>query len=316
MVCNKRTVESLIKAGAFDSLGHTRARADQRLRAGRRRRARHQARRGDRASSTCSARSASEDAGAVDDVFAVPRCPTGEWDKKVLLQFEREMLGLYVSDHPLFGVEHVLAGAADVTDRRAAGRGAPTSRRSSRWPASCPSVNRRVTKAGRAVGAGHARGPRGLDRGDVLPADLRAGRAAPSPRTPIVAVKGRTDAREDTVKLIAVRPDRPRPDRGAARAGAAAHRGRPGARRRWSTGSRRCWPPTRARPRCTCSWQRRATSTRCVWRRVPGHAVGRADGRPQGAARPRRDLGLSASMVYRHESAYGDAMLWVPDVVA
>ncbi len=34
----------------------------------------------------------------------------GEWDKTVLLAHERDMLGLYVSDHPLFGVEHVLAG--------------------------------------------------------------------------------------------------------------------------------------------------------------------------------------------------------------
>ena len=33
----------------------------------------------------------------------------------MLLAFEREMLGLYVSDHPLFGVEHVLAAAADCS---------------------------------------------------------------------------------------------------------------------------------------------------------------------------------------------------------
>ena len=34
-----------------------------------------------------------------------------EWDKATKLAHEREMLGLYVSDHPLFGVEHVLATA-------------------------------------------------------------------------------------------------------------------------------------------------------------------------------------------------------------
>jgi DNA polymerase-3 subunit alpha len=47
-----------------------------------------------------------------------------EWDKKTLLAQERDMLGLYVSDHPLFGVEHVLAmstsmpisGVADASD--------------------------------------------------------------------------------------------------------------------------------------------------------------------------------------------------------
>jgi DNA polymerase-3 subunit alpha len=35
-----------------------------------------------------------------------------EWDKKTLLAFEREMLGLYVSDHPLSGLEHVLRAEA------------------------------------------------------------------------------------------------------------------------------------------------------------------------------------------------------------
>ena len=38
-----------------------------------------------------------------------------EWDKQTLLGHEREMLGLYVSDHPLTGLEHVLANAADCT---------------------------------------------------------------------------------------------------------------------------------------------------------------------------------------------------------
>ena len=41
--------------------------------------------------------------------------PTLEWDKATLLSFEREMLGLYVSDHPLFGIEHILATHADTS---------------------------------------------------------------------------------------------------------------------------------------------------------------------------------------------------------
>ena len=40
-----------------------------------------------------------------------PPIPGGEWDKADLLAFEREMLGLYVSDHPLFGLERVLSKA-------------------------------------------------------------------------------------------------------------------------------------------------------------------------------------------------------------
>jgi DNA polymerase-3 subunit alpha len=41
--------------------------------------------------------------------------PVGEWEKSMLLTHEREMLGLYVSDHPLFGVEHVLATSVDCS---------------------------------------------------------------------------------------------------------------------------------------------------------------------------------------------------------
>ena len=40
--------------------------------------------------------------------------PKDEWEKSLLLSYEREMLGLYVSDHPLFGVEHILRAAVDM----------------------------------------------------------------------------------------------------------------------------------------------------------------------------------------------------------
>jgi DNA polymerase-3 subunit alpha len=68
-VCNKKTIESLIKGGAFDLFG------------------------GDSITSV-----------ATMEV----EVPKGEWDKALLLNYEREMLGLYVSDHPLLGVEHIL----------------------------------------------------------------------------------------------------------------------------------------------------------------------------------------------------------------
>jgi DNA polymerase-3 subunit alpha len=38
-----------------------------------------------------------------------------EWDKMTLLGHEREMLGLYVSDHPLLGLEHLLSNGTDCT---------------------------------------------------------------------------------------------------------------------------------------------------------------------------------------------------------
>jgi DNA polymerase-3 subunit alpha len=40
--------------------------------------------------------------------------PDQEWEKSLLLSYEREMLGLYVSDHPLLGVEHLLRAATDM----------------------------------------------------------------------------------------------------------------------------------------------------------------------------------------------------------
>ncbi|GAA0948925.1 DNA polymerase III subunit alpha [Nonomuraea longicatena] len=107
LVCNKRVIESLAKSGAFDSLGHHRAALV----------AVHEQ--------------------AVDAVIDVKRnqahgqdslfgdtgeeggfsiaVPEGEWDKATLLAFEREMLGLYVSSHPLDGAERILDAGRDTT---------------------------------------------------------------------------------------------------------------------------------------------------------------------------------------------------------
>jgi DNA polymerase-3 subunit alpha len=102
-VANKRTVESLIKAGAFDSLGATR-RAMLEI---------HE----DAVEGAVSVKrtEATGQAGFdFDSLFDEPqqsgRVPDRpEWSKKDKLAFEREMLGLYVSDHPLAGLEVQLA---------------------------------------------------------------------------------------------------------------------------------------------------------------------------------------------------------------
>jgi DNA polymerase III subunit alpha len=109
VACNKRTVESLVKAGAFDSLGHTRRGLTLVL---------------DQAIDDVIDIKRNEaigqdslfggDAAAPDAAFELS-IPPEEWDKSMLLAAEREMLGLYVSDHPLLGVEHVLVGAADCS---------------------------------------------------------------------------------------------------------------------------------------------------------------------------------------------------------
>jgi len=112
-VVNKRVVESLIKSGAFDSLGESRkgllavheARIDS-IADIKRNEAIGQ-------DSLFGGFGDDSDAGAAV-LFAPPPIPTGEWDKATLLGYEREMLGLYVSDHPLNGVEHVLSAASDA----------------------------------------------------------------------------------------------------------------------------------------------------------------------------------------------------------
>ena len=106
-VCNKKTLESLIKGGAFDSLGHSR--------------------RGlmaiylealDSISETKRAEAIGQFdlfGGANENQVASIDLdyPVDEWDKRTLLAHEREMLGLYVSDHPLLGVESLLASLSD-----------------------------------------------------------------------------------------------------------------------------------------------------------------------------------------------------------
>ena len=52
--------------------------------------------------------------------------PELEFDKAERLAFEKEMLGLYVSDHPLMGVEQALRNATDVTIRDLLDSAAPS----------------------------------------------------------------------------------------------------------------------------------------------------------------------------------------------
>ncbi|MFP5488456.1 MAG: DNA polymerase III subunit alpha, partial [Acidimicrobiia bacterium] len=107
-VLNKRTVESLIKAGAFDRLGHPRrglvASFEQVLDTTIDRR-----RERDRGVMSLFGDWGDDagggDGGAFDERIPIPDI---EFDKGDKLKAEKEMLGLYVSDHPLFGVEAAL----------------------------------------------------------------------------------------------------------------------------------------------------------------------------------------------------------------
>jgi len=109
-VLNKRTIESLIKGGAFDTLGHQRRGLltvfehiiDTTVK---RRREREKG-----------VMSLFGDWGGDDDGESTggdgfderTEIPDLAFDKTEQLRYEKEMLGLYVSDHPLFGVEAAL----------------------------------------------------------------------------------------------------------------------------------------------------------------------------------------------------------------
>ena len=110
-VCNKKTIESLIKGGAFDSLNHPRKgltliyleAIDSVMEAKRAESIGQFDLFGSGMSSTSS---------IITNVEI--EIPDQEWEKALLLSYEREMLGLYVSDHPLLGVEHLLRSSTDM----------------------------------------------------------------------------------------------------------------------------------------------------------------------------------------------------------
>ncbi|GAA3715667.1 DNA polymerase III subunit alpha [Microlunatus aurantiacus] len=113
VVCNKRVIESLIKAGAFDSMGHSRralmsvyeSAVDGVL---------------DLKRNSAHGQDDLFGAGGFGDEDGSQAMPLGavpeiaDWDKRTKLAFERDMLGLYVSDHPLQGLEHVLIAERDI----------------------------------------------------------------------------------------------------------------------------------------------------------------------------------------------------------
>jgi len=113
-------IESLIKAGAFDSLGHTRhglirvhAEAVDACMDTKRNEAIGQF---DLFGSADHGQSGADSSDDAAPAFGLDfQIPVGEWEKSILLAYEREMLGLYVSDHPLFGIEHVLSAHTDCS---------------------------------------------------------------------------------------------------------------------------------------------------------------------------------------------------------
>ncbi len=214
VVLNKRTMESLVKGGAFDSFGHPRqglclvleSVVDRTLE-----------RRKEQDLGITSLFAAFEDDEQADPGWggAKVAIPDTEFDKAQRLAFEKEMLGLYVSDHPLMGYEAAMARYTDCTlsdmreDDTAVGDRAPVR-----------SVGGVVTELKRSY----------TKKGDLMARfvleDLQAAMEVfVFPKTmaeygaliendAILVVRGRLDLREEEPKIVCMEVSRPILERG------------------------------------------------------------------------------------------------------
>ncbi|CUU53583.1 DNA polymerase-3 subunit alpha [Parafrankia irregularis] len=200
VVCNKRTVESLIKAGAFDSLGHTR---------------RGLAEKHEQAVDAVMGVKKKNAEGQFDlfafdgedgepdaaPIFGVQEFSDQEWDKSLLLSLEREMLGLYVSDHPLLGVEHILAAKADCSIAALNGGEYPDGSVVT-IGGIISGLQRKVTKQGKLWALATVEDMGGGLEVMFFPATYETC-STQLAEDAVVIVKGRIDKREDTPRLVA-----------------------------------------------------------------------------------------------------------------
>lgn len=198
LVCNKRVLDSLIKAGAFDSLGHRR-----------------------RALTTVAEEGVDlyidlkrqaaigQDSlfGGNDDAFTggtieVPDTMP-EWEKTQLLAFERDMLGLYVSDHPLQGLEHVLRASSDCTVGELLTNADLPDGSTVRICGLITGVQRRMSKKGDSWASVTIEDLEGGIEVMVFPGAYQLAMPVLIPDT-IVVVKGRVRRKDDGVELNAL----------------------------------------------------------------------------------------------------------------
>lgn len=195
---NKRAVESLIKAGAFDSLGSPRKGLS----------AIHE----DAIDSVIPVKKAA--AFGQDDLFA-DLGSTGqgdtpafgldftinprEWPRKQLLATEREMLGLYVSAHPLDGTDHILSRHRDVTipELLASGR----SEGVVKLAGLITNVERKMTKQGNAWALVNLADRDGEMEVLFFPAAYQLVQHALLPDT-VITVTGRLNDRDGAISLF------------------------------------------------------------------------------------------------------------------
>ncbi|MHB0977269.1 MAG: DNA polymerase III subunit alpha [Candidatus Aquicultorales bacterium] len=191
---NKRAIESLIKGGAFDSLGMTRRAlslvfenaVDLGIRKQR-----------DEAAGVMSLFGEAESSPAEADPETAD---DGEWEKKELLAFEKEMLGLYVTEHPLLQRETALKAKTDYAISSLLEREDGTT--------ACiggivAGIKRVTTKKGDSMARVELEDLEGSIEVLVFPKVFEAYRALVE-TDKLICVKGRLDKKEEEIKFIAL----------------------------------------------------------------------------------------------------------------
>ena len=198
---NKKTLEALIKAGAFCSVGHTRKglldcfesvatnifnrRKDEAL-----------------GFASLFDNMPSADGSEGNGHFEAP-IPIDEHPKPLLLAQEKEVLGLFVSDHPLLGVEGLLARMCDCSITGLAGRN----------PGDIVTIggmvsglNKKITRKGDVMMLMQVEDVAGANVEVIVFAKAYEQFAAQLRPDAILLVKGRVDrdVRDDSVKMIAL----------------------------------------------------------------------------------------------------------------
>jgi DNA polymerase III subunit alpha len=216
IVLNKRSIESLVKAGAFDSLGHPRqglCMVSEEI-----------------VERTVTRRR--EEAAGISTLFAVLEAdaddsglrgfaearvpvPDAEFAKSHRLAFEKEMLGLYVSDHPLAGLQGSLARLTDtsIADLKELDdmAGAPGSAREGQMRTVggvVTGLTRRYTKRGELMATFVLEDLRASIEVFVFPKTMaEVGHLLSDDE--IVVVRGRVDTRDEQVKFVCMEVSRP-----------------------------------------------------------------------------------------------------------
>jgi DNA polymerase-3 subunit alpha len=218
-VLNKRSVESLIKAGAFDSLGHPRKglclvfeeiidhvlarRREEEL--------------GISTLFSVLGTDVASPKSALDE--ARREIPDVEFNKADRLTFEKEMLGLYVSDHPLLGLSSALRRITNTTVREMLDQlSGPVGSSSGPFGQEGPAVrlvggivtnlSRRYTRRGELMATFVLEDLDAAIEVFVFPKTM-VDYGMRLEDDAVVVVRGRLDVREDDAKLICMEITRP-----------------------------------------------------------------------------------------------------------